>query len=75
MNIYEKLLAMQQAVDKVVKDGKNQSDKYDFASDENILDTFRPLMDQHKLLLIPRVMNAKVTEGATRSGTARFLRR
>lgn len=73
MNIYEKLLAMQMSVDKVVKDGKNLSDKYDFASDENVLDTFRPLMDEHKLLLIPKMDAATVTEGVTRSGTARFL--
>ncbi len=73
MNLYEKLLAMQQAVDNIVKDGKNTSDKYDFASDENVLDTFRPLMDTHKLLLIPRITAASVTEGQTRSGTARFL--
>ena len=39
--IYEKLLEMQRRVDSVIRDGKNTSDKYDFASDENVLDTFR----------------------------------
>lgn len=73
MNLYEKLLEMQRRVDAVVKDGKNVSDKYDFASDENVLDTFRPLMDEFSLLLIPSVGSVSVREGTTRSGTARFL--
>ena len=73
MNIHEKLLAIQMEVDTIVKDGKNLSDKYDFASDENVLDKFRPLMDKHGLLLIPRITGTKVSEGATRSGTTRYL--
>ena len=73
MTIHEKLLEMQRRVDKVVRDGKNTSDKYDFASDENVLDTFRPLMDELGLLLIPAITAAQLHEGTTRSGTARYL--
>lgn len=71
--IYDKLLEMQRRVDKVVRDGKNTSDKYDFASDENVLDTFRPIMDELGLLLIPAITAATLHEGTTRSGTARYL--
>lgn len=71
--IYEKLLEMQRRVDSVIRDGKNTSDKYDFASDENVLDAFRPLMDELWLLLIPSVTGAQLHEGTTRSGTARYL--
>ena len=73
MNLYEKLHAMQERVTKIVKDGTNQSDKYDFASNANVVEEFRPIMDELKLLLIPRVENAILHEGATRSGTARFM--
>lgn len=73
MSIYEKLLEMQRRVDNVVKDGKNTSDKYDFASDENVLDTFRPMMDELSLLLIPQVSSAALHEGQTKSGTVRYL--
>lgn len=73
MNLCEKLLEMQRKVDGLIKDGKNLSDKYDFASDENVLDRFRPMMDELGLLLIPSVRDARVHEGTTRSGTARFL--
>lgn len=71
--LHPKLLEMQKRVDKVVKDGKNLSDKYDFASDENVLDTFRPLMDEFGLLLIPEIIRAELHEGTTRSGTSRFM--
>lgn len=73
MKLSEKLLELQKAVDGIIKDGKNQSDKYDFASDESVLDKFRPLMDEHKLLLIPLVTSAQLHEGATKSGTSRYL--
>lgn len=73
MNLHEKLLEMQRRVDGLIKDGQNVSDKYDFASDENVLNQFRPMMDELGLLLIPAVRDARVHEGTTRSGTARFL--
>lgn len=73
MNLYEKLLSMQKKVDSVIKDGKNLSDKYDFASDESVLDRFRPMMDDLGLLLIPNIIGTHIIEGTTRSGTARFL--
>lgn len=73
LTLPQKLLAIQRAVDGLIKDGKNTSDKYDFASGENVLERFRPLMNEHSLLLIPRVTAASIHEGTTRSGTARFL--
>lgn len=73
MTLHEKLLEMQKRVDGVIKDGKNNSDKYDFASDENVLGIFRPMLDEFGLLLIPKVERTALHEGATRSGTARFM--
>lgn len=73
MNLYEKLLEIQKQVDGIIKDAKNLSDKYDFASDENVLDRFRPMMDEFGLLLIPKVERAELHEGATKSGTTRYM--
>ncbi len=73
MTLHEKLLSIQKSVDSIIKDGKNLSDKYDFASDENVLDIFRPLMDELGLLLLPKVMGAALHEGTTKSGTSRYL--
>ena len=73
LSLSHKLLEIQKRVDTIVKDGKNTSDKYDFASDENVLDTFRPLMDEYGLLLIPRIVHANILEGVTKSGTVRYL--
>lgn len=73
MSLYQKLLDIQKSVDALIKDGKNNSDKYDFASDENVLDRFRPLMDEAGLLLIPKVDGVTLHEGQTKSGTVRYL--
>lgn len=73
MNLYEKLLEIQKQVDGIIKDAKNTSDKYDFASDENVLDRFRPMMDEFGLLLIPRISQTNLHEGTTKSGTSRFM--
>lgn len=72
-SLYGKLLDMQRRVDGIIKDGKNSSDKYDFASDENVLDKFRPMMDELGLLLIPKVTGHAIHEGTTKSGTTRFM--
>lgn len=75
MSLYEKLLVIQQAVDRFVKDNQVGEGKqaYKAVSSEQVLDTVRPLMNEHKLLLIPSVKGANVIVGATSSGTARYL--
>jgi len=73
VNLYEKLLDIQKRVDGIIKDEKNAADKYDFASDENVLNRFRPMMDELGLLLIPRVERAELREGTTKSGTTRYM--
>jgi hypothetical protein len=73
MSLNEKLLRIQTEVDGIVKDGLNQSDKYDFASSNIVLNRIRPLMNELHLLLIPNVCNARLSEGVTRSGTTRYM--
>ena len=73
LTLSQKLLEIQRSVDNIIKDGKNTSDKYDFASNENVVETFRPLLNQHSLLLIPSVECGRVLEGQTKGGTTRYL--
>lgn len=73
MNIHEKLLEIQKRVDKIIKDERNLSDKYDFVSNEHVLEHFRPLMNEYGLLLIPVIERAELHEGTTKSGTTRFM--
>lgn len=73
MNLYEKLLAMQKGIDKLVKDGQNTSDKYRYVSSDQVLDTVRPAMNKLQLLLIPEVSEAVLHEGITKSGTTRYM--
>ncbi len=73
MSIYEKLLKMQESVDHFVKDGTNASDKYDYVSSDQVLAVVRPLLVEHKLLLIPTIPGHALHEGTTKSGTTRFM--
>lgn len=65
MTLYEKLLEIQKRVDSAVNGGKNGSCGY--ASDENVLGMFRPMLAELGLL-IPRMERAELHEG-----TARFM--
>jgi hypothetical protein len=71
--VYSKLLKIQESVDAFVKDGKNLSDKYDYVSSEQVLDHIRPLLLEHRLLLMPEIVGHGLTVGETRSGTTRFM--
>ena len=73
MNIYRKLLEIQKNVDKIVKDGKNTNDNYDYVSGSRVLEIIRPMMNELGLLLIPEVTGSETLEGQTKSGTARFV--
>lgn len=75
MSLYEKLLTIQQSVDKFVKDNQVGEGKqsYKAVSSEQVLETVRPLLNELKLLLLPIVNSANVIVGSTSSGTARYL--
>ncbi len=75
MNLYEKLLVIQDNIEKFVKDNQVGDGKqaYKAVSSEQVLDKVRPLLNELKLLLLPEVDNANVIVGATSSGTARYL--
>lgn len=75
MSLYEKLLVIQQSIDRFVKDNQVGEGKqaYKAVSSEQVLDTVRPLLNDLKLLLLPEVVSANVIVGSTSSGTARYL--
>jgi hypothetical protein len=73
LSIFEKLLEIQKAVDVLAKDGENTSDKYKFVSSDQVVNAIRPKMNELGLLLTPRVLSARLTEGTTKSGTTRYM--
>jgi len=73
MSIYGKFLEIQRSIDRILKDGENKNDKYDYVSGSKVLSIIRPMMNDLGLLLIPRIVNTNIIEGQTRSGTARFV--
>ena len=75
MNLNEKLLEIQRRIDRFVKDNVVGEGKqaYQAVGSEQVLETVRPIMNELKLLLVPAVTGTNVIQGATSSGTARYL--
>lgn len=75
MNLYEKLLDIQTRTQAIIKDmtvGEGKQ-SYKAVSSVQVVEQIRPMMDEHKLLLIPNVTDARVIEGKTSSGTSRYF--
>lgn len=74
MTIFEKLLKIQQSVEVLVKDQEiKEGQKYKYVSSNLVVDTIRPLMNELKLILIPRVIAAKLSSNETKTGTTRYM--
>ena len=75
MNLYEKLLDIQTRTQAIIKDMTVGEGKqaYKAVSSVQVVEQIRPMMDEHKLLLIPNVVDARVIEGKTSSGTSRYF--
>lgn len=75
MNLYEKILKMQQEIDSIVKDSTVGEGKqsYKAVTGEQVLNRIRPMMNEMGLLLLPSVTGARVMEGKTSSGTSRYF--
>ncbi|MDL2248375.1 ERF family protein [Tyzzerella sp. OttesenSCG-928-J15] len=73
MTLLEKLLTIQTTVDTLFKDGENKSDRYNYVSSDLALGTIRPLMNELMLLLEMHIVDHKLHEGTTKSGTTRYM--
>jgi len=73
LTLAQKLLEIQRAVDRVVKDATNTNDKYAYASSGAVLETVRPKMNELGLLLEMEITGARLHTGETRTGTTRYL--
>lgn len=56
----------------ITKSRKNQQQGYAFRGIDEVLNTLAPLMAQHKLVIIPRVIERESIERQTKSGGALF---
>ena len=59
MNIYEKLLEVRKAVPYLKEESQGQ--QYKYVSSSQVLQSLREAMDEQKLLLIPKVIDTKVS--------------
>lgn len=69
MNIYQKLIEVRKAVPYLKKEAKSQ--QYNYTASSQVLASVREKLDELNLLLVPRVLSAKVeaSQIRTRSGT------
>lgn len=72
--VYEAICAVAAAISKdgIAKDRKNQQQGYSFRGIDDIYDAMSPLLAQHRLCIIPRVVARDVTERSTKNGGALF---
>lgn len=60
MNLMMKLLAIKESVSGLTKDATNVHQKFDYVSSSNVLNAVRDKMNEHKVLLLPAVLEAKI---------------
>ena len=71
MTLHEKLLNIQMSVDRFTKD--QDSKDYKYVGSDTVVNAIREKMNELQLLLVPEITGAKVTDGETKSGTARYF--
>ena len=73
-SVYEKIAAVQSALAKtgISKSRKNQQQNYQFRGIDDVYDALAPLLAEHGLCIIPRMVNREVIERQTRNGGALF---
>lgn len=74
IHVYEAIASVSMALSKegITKSRKNQQQGYSFRGIDEVLNTLAPLMAQHKLVIIPRVIERESIERQTKSGGALF---
>ena len=73
MSIHEKLLKIQEGIDGLTKDKRNDTQKFDYISSEQVVDKIRPMLIENRLLLTPKIKDARITTDETRSKTTRYM--
>ena len=71
MNVYQAINAIQYALSKIgiTKDGRNtQGNGYSFRGIDQVYNTLSPLLAEHKLCILPRVVKSMQTERQSSSG-------
>ncbi len=74
MNVYQTINAIQKALNKtgITKDHKNDQQGYKFRGIDDVYNALSPLMAEHGLCILPRVLGRTSTERATKNGGVLF---
>lgn len=74
MKIYHCINAVQKAlsITGITKDRKNQQQGYSFRGIDDVFNALSPLLAEHGLCILPRMLSRSVTERETKNGGALF---
>lgn len=67
-SLYRKLAAVAGAIGAVEKDGRNQDQKYRYPTPASVFLGVKPLLDEHKLAIVPHLVEFTETDTGQRSG-------
>ncbi len=72
--VYEKIAAVQAELAKtgIAKNRRNQQQNYAFRGIDDVYSALAPLLAQHRLSILPRVVSRELVERTTKNGTALF---
>jgi hypothetical protein len=74
MKVYQAIAAVMADIAKegIAKDRKNEQQGYRFRGIDDVYNAMSPILAEHKLVILPRVMSRSVTERQNRNGNALF---
>ena len=74
MSVYKAFNAVQKAMAAhgIAKGQKNQQQNYKYRGIDDVYNVLGPLLAEHGLMIVPRVMDAQHTVGSTKSGGASY---
>lgn len=74
--LYAKLARIMGKTERIAKQGRNDFHHYDFVTDADVLDFFRPLFAAENVALLPRMVSAEQLEvGTTKAGDKKYKTR
>jgi hypothetical protein len=68
LNVYQRIHAVMRDMETIKKRGRNDFHKYDYATEADFVHALRPLLDKHRLVVVPQLSADPVHSAADEKG-------